>query len=176
MTRAPYRCAVGLMIKTDEVSEQGWNALCPQALAEEAAGLILVAGGPPLLDGSHIPPALHGAHEGPGVPRKLLRARPLGLPHAPSSCGGRAMAVVSLTPSRGSCAPVGQLKRRRFSCLSRVGPSCSHAVSDTPRQPFVHPCPLAGPAWRPRGPVAPLARSNGPGSRRQTRAASVPGS
>jgi hypothetical protein len=25
MTRPPYRCAVDLMIKTDEVSEQGWT-------------------------------------------------------------------------------------------------------------------------------------------------------
>jgi hypothetical protein len=31
MARAPYRCAVGLMIKTDEVSEQlWWGRFCPR--------------------------------------------------------------------------------------------------------------------------------------------------
>jgi hypothetical protein len=45
VTRTPYRCAVGLMIKTDEVSEQ---LLCPRSgtkMDEHGAGVASIAYG-----------------------------------------------------------------------------------------------------------------------------------
>lgn len=47
LTRPPYRCAVGLMIKTDEVSEQGCGR------------------GPMHRPGLHVPAALKGYGRGP---------------------------------------------------------------------------------------------------------------
>jgi hypothetical protein len=48
----------------------------PQALEEEASARIPLGGvltrSLPRLDGSNVPPALHGAHHGAGIPPELM--------------------------------------------------------------------------------------------------------
>ncbi len=59
-------------------------ALRAQALDEEASRLIPLVGvfasGLPLLHAANLPPALHGAHDRPGIPPELLGALLVGLP------------------------------------------------------------------------------------------------